>query len=74
MNNFRDLEPQPPSTTGEADSGPSQQRRDEAPSAAAGGGELSVMSKIMIVDDEELSIEMLQAFLEDVGYKNFGSS
>ena len=28
-------------------------------------------AKIMLVDDEEISIEMLQAFLEEVGYRNF---
>ena len=31
-------------------------------------------AKIMLVDDEEISIEMLQAFLEEVGYTNFVST
>jgi diguanylate cyclase (GGDEF)-like protein len=43
------------------------------PDANAGGAS-SKASKIMLVDDEDISIEMLQAFLEDVGYQSFVST
>ncbi len=36
--------------------------------------ESSKSAKIMLVDDEEISVEMLQAFLEEVGYTNFLST
>lgn len=38
------------------------------------GGASSKAAKIMLVDDEDISIEMLQAFLEDVGYQSFVST
>jgi diguanylate cyclase (GGDEF)-like protein len=68
--------PQATSPTKGSDGG--QIRRGAATGPAQPDAEVVCASakpaKIMLVDDEDLSIEMLQAFLEEVGYKNFVST
>lgn len=73
MNDLPNFIPQASSTTAESDAG-RLQRRDEVPPVPSAGGVSTVSSKIMIVDDDALTIEMLQAFLEEVGYNNFIST
>lgn len=50
--------------------------RTNAAAEAAGVRDMAQLadSLIMMVDDEELNIEMTQAFLEDAGYRNFVST
>jgi len=67
VNHLRNAIPQPPSTTAASGNGRSRPAIEAA-------RESRIPAKIMLVDADELSLEMLQTFLEDVGYTNFIST